>query len=363
MAENSKIEWTDTTWNPVTGCSIVSPGCHNCYAMRMAARLEAMGQAKYAGTTKKTPTGYQWSGRINTDESSLTEPLIWKKPRRVFVNSMSDLFHEDVPNVFIAEVFATMYEAQWHTFQILTKRARRLEILENPRFAWAVGRLAWNRLRHRAPEKAAVLTEEEVSRDVMDNWPLPNVWLGVSAEDQKRAEERVPWLLRTPAAVRFISAEPLLGPIDFEAMTTDPPNSGLALTDGFGRFDGEAPAAIHWVIVGGESGHGLTRPMHPDWARGLRDQCQAAGVPFFFKQWGECCPTTTFYKTLDPEMVLHMSDGIYPVPDDVPTIETIPGRGKIIRGVPYVRCGKKAAGRLLDGREWNEFPQIQETHT
>ncbi|MGE4105492.1 MAG: DUF5131 family protein [Pirellulales bacterium] len=165
-------------------------------------------------------------------------------------------------------------------------------------------------------------------------WPLPHVWLGTSVEDQLRADERIPHLLCCPAAVRFLSCEPLLGPIDFDTMTTDPPNSGFALTDGLGRLDGEGPSAIHWVIAGGESGHGA-RPMHPDWARSLRDQCAAAGVPFFMKQWGEWAPLTR----TDGRQIMPFAD--YDVASKL--------------GFRHV--GKKAAGRLLDGVEHNGFPE------
>lgn len=244
MASGSAIEWTNATWNPVTGCTKISQGCKNCYAERMAVRLQAMGQPNYAN-------GFQ----VTVQEHMLDLPLSWKKPRLVFVNSMSDLFHKDVPTEFIRRVFAVMERAPHHTFQVLTKRADRLRAI------------------------AADLP-----------WP-GNVWMGVSVEDQRAANERVPHLLLTPAAVRFLSCEPLLGPIRFEAI----PAWGGALD------------SLHWVIVGGESGPGA-RPMDPEWARTIRDQCLRAGVPFFFKQWG---------------------------------------------GV-----NKAKTGRELDGRTWDEMPDI-----
>jgi protein gp37 len=214
MAQNSAIEWTETTWNPLTGCTKISPGCKHCYAERMALRLQAMGQANYAN-------GF----RLTLQEHMLEVPLRWRKPRLVFVNSMSDLFHKDTPEDFIFRVFDVMRRASWHVFQVLTKRSDRLR---------------------------------KLSRRI--DWP-DNLWMGVSVE---RADYtfRIDDLRSSGAKVRFLSLEPLLGPLD-----------GLDL-------DG-----IHWVIVGGESGPGA-RPLQETWVVGIRDQCHAAEVPFFFKQWG-----------------------------------------------------------------------------
>ena len=214
MAQNSSIEWTEATWNPVTGCTQVSPGCKFCYAERMAKRLKAMGQPRYAD-------GF----RLTLQPDLLDAPLHWRTPRTIFVNSMSDLFHKDIPLNYIEQVFGTMKSAYWHTFQILTKRADRLEELASS--------LDW--------------TE--------------NVWMGVSVENSDYTW-RVRHLQQVPAQVRFLSVEPLLGPIP------DLPLQG-----------------IHWVIVGGESGPGA-RPMNSAWVTNLRDQCVSADVPFFFKQWG-----------------------------------------------------------------------------
>jgi protein gp37 len=214
MSGKSAIEWTESTWNPVTGCSKLSSGCEHCYAERLAVRLRAMGQANYR-------EGF----RIALHEHALALPLRWKKPQSIFVNSMSDLFHPEVPLDFIKKVFAVMVEAGWHQFQILTKRAGRLEECAN--------QLPW-------PE---------------------NVWIGVSVENGGFAG-RLDCLRKVPAAVRFASLEPLLGPI---------PDLNLE--------------GIDWVIVGGESGPGA-RPVEADWIRGIREQCRSAGVPFFFKQWG-----------------------------------------------------------------------------
>ena len=214
MGDKSAIEWTDATWNPITGCTKVSPGCKFCYAERLAARLQAMGNPRYRNGFAVT---------LHPDQ--LTLPLRWSQPRRIFVNSMSDLYHEDVPDHFILAVFDTMVRAQWHTFQVLTKRAERLAELA-PRLPWP-----------------------------------PNVWQGVSIENANYIW-RIEHLRKVPAAVRFLSLEPLIGPI---------PKLPLE--------------GIHWVIVGGESGP-QCRPIDAAWVRDIRKQCMAARVPFFFKQWG-----------------------------------------------------------------------------
>ena len=280
MATNSTIEWTDTTWNPVSGCDKVSPGCAHCYAETMAARLKAMALKDIAdGKDPGRKRHYidaiddkgRWSGKMTPVPESLADPLHWKKPRRVFVNSMSDLFHDDVPDEFIDRVFATMYQAQWHTYQVLTKRAERMRrYMTAPHRLVAIGTAAFALAAQMAPEKAAILSNSEFVNDLeMGMWPLPNVWLGVSAEDQQRADERIPWLLKTPAAVRFISAEPLLGPIDLAEAVIN-------------RRRGD-PA--DWVIVGGESGHD-SRPCRATWVRDIVRQCADAGVACFVKQLG-----------------------------------------------------------------------------
>lgn len=225
MVSRSSIEWTEATWNPVAGCKIISPGCTNCYAMRMAARLAAMGSSKYVGTTRISGGRSKWTGVLTTDTASLEAPKKWKQGRVIFVNSMSDLFHEDISLKFLKKVFDVMSETPQHTYQVLTKRADHLERL---------------------------------SPDL--SWPS-NVWMGVSVENNEYAW-RIDCLRRTPAAVKFLSLEPLLGPL-----------YGLNLT------------GINWAIAGGESGPGA-RPMQPDWVRSIRDQCITAGVAFHFKQWG-----------------------------------------------------------------------------
>jgi protein gp37 len=250
VADKSAIEWTDATWNPVTGCTEVSPGCDRCYAKTFAERWRGVPGHHFEN-------GFD----VTLRPERLDQPLRWKKPRRIFTNSMSDLFHDSVPDEFIAEVFAVMALAKQHVFQVLTKRHGRMRSLLNGRdFRTAVQRAALVRVGGRAPWL------------VEPWWPLANVWLGVSVEDQKWADIRVPALLDTPAAVRFLSCEPLLGPVDLDRWLTWP-------SDGSIRHD------LDWLICGGESGHGA-RPMHPDWARSLRNQCAAAGVPYFFKQTG-----------------------------------------------------------------------------
>ncbi len=258
MSDKTKIEWTDEVWNPIAGCSIKSSGCDNCYAMTMAHRLEAMGLPKYQGTTRKSGNRTIWTGKINFDGNALLNPLLWKKPRRIFVNSMSDLFHENVKDEWIDQVFAVMGLCPQHTFQILTKRPERMRDYINSRKKniYMAGQWIY------APN----------NETPMFSWPFKNVWLGVSVEDQKTADERIPYLFDTPAALRWISAEPLLGTIDLWEWLPD--------------RELDEVGGIDWVVVGGESGP-KSRPMHPNWARSLRDQCKAAGVAYFFKQWGE----------------------------------------------------------------------------
>lgn len=247
MAGLSDIEWTDATWNPVAGCNLASAGCTNCYAMRMAARLQAMAHPKYVGTTRRSGKRTVWTGRINIDLASLSAPLSWKQPRRVFVNSMSDLFHEDVPTHFIRQVWDTMAACPQHQFQVLTKR----------------------------PERMAALF---ASKDLA---VLRQVWIGTSVEDEV-VVDRIDHLVSIAGMTRFVSFEPLIGPVGDVSL-----------------------AGIHWSIVGGESGPNA-RPMKIAWVDQIRRACRRSGAAFFFKQWG--------------------------------------GRNK------------KAAGRKLRGRTYDEFP-------
>lgn len=363
MGTNSAIEWTDTTWNPLAGCTWASPGCDHCYAAVMARRLEAMALAdlaagrdpgqkrKYIGITNKNKAGrVMFNGKVNLDETAIDDPLRWKRPRRVFVNSMSDLFHKDVPYTFIRKVWRNMLATPQHTYQVLTKR----------------------------PERMANVVTQLVQEDWDAGLPkASNIWLGTSVENQEQADTRIPHLLRVPASVRFLSCEPLLGPVDLTRVGfTGDTTYQLDVLKGryhYGNpehstdfcFGMSSMGPIHWVIAGGESGHGA-RPMHPDWARSLRDQCEAGDVAFFFKQWGE-------YKPIS-EMDEAEYDALYIPPRDVSSqalprcrVETTsvqwhdgnPGYVRVQGGKPGYLCfrvGKHAAGRRLDGKEYNELP-------
>ncbi|MEM3587936.1 MAG: phage Gp37/Gp68 family protein [Candidatus Jordarchaeaceae archaeon] len=318
----TKIEWADCVWNPVTGCTPVSEGCENCYARRMAYRLR--GRFGYPGDEQF---------RVTLHPERLLEPLKWQKPRRVFVCSMGDLFHENVPYDFLEQVFFTMEEADHHTFMILTKRPRR-----------ALGFLKW-------------LADRWSDWDVGEVWtPPPNIWIGVTAENQARADERIPILLQIPAAVRFVSVEPMLGPVDLsqwlEARFCE--RHGQLCEEGLSWENGqlvcryckrpvERLRLLDWVIAGGETGPNA-RPMHPDWVRSLRDQCRAAKVPFFFKQWGEWVP---YRKSESPVCDLRR------LKDNETVMADPPG------WISFARVGKGRAGRLLDGQTWDEYPKFE----
>lgn len=334
MADKSKIEWTDSTWNPTTGCNKVSPGCKNCYALRDWGRLSQNSKTVYFGRKFED---------VQTHPDRLDVPLRWMKPRRIFVNLMSDLFHEAIPFEFVSAVFGVMMATRRHTYQVLTKRPERTVEF----FQWL-----------KKSARGAAMTECEYVEDYAlyhvdachlqsdtSEWPLPNVWLGVSVEDQKRADERIPELLKVPAAVRFLSCEPLLGPIQ------------LGVGDQFFDYGVGNAAKIHWVIAGGESGANA-RPTHPLWFRSLRDQCKAAGVPFHFKQHGEYLSYTwgdmsadelCEYNRAGAKMITLESDGRYLADGDDEIDASL-----------MVRVGKKTAGRLLAGREHNEFPALED---
>ncbi len=286
MMGASKIEWTDATWNPIVGCSVVSPGCTNCYAMRMASRIEATygnGNAgHYLGTTKKINGNAVWTGKLAlAPEKTLTSPLRRKTPTMYFVNSMGDLFHEDCPDEWIDRVVAVMAMCQQHTFQILTKRAERMQDYFSEFMitrGFNLGRgfdIVDQERRILGSDKAYFARQEKTDGyGTGFSWPLKNCWLGISCERQEEADERIPLLLQTPAAVRFISAEPLLGPIDLDRIDFRKSKHG-SITSAI-TYDDEEPR-VDQVIVGGESGPNA-RPMNPNWARSLRDQCQASGV-------------------------------------------------------------------------------------
>lgn len=371
MADKSPIEWTEATWNPVVGCDIVSPGCTNCYAMKMAARIEAMGTAPhYAGTTKKVVTrggeaagrtGKKkgkavWTGKVTAaPDHILTQPLRWTRPRRIFVNSMSDLFHDDVPDDLIDRIFAVMALTPQHTYQVLTKRSARMR--EYLTFDGGFGR--WGYIEQQARKLVSVPAGKTLAN--MGGKGLPNIWLGVSAEDQARADERIPDLLATPAAIRWVSAEPLLGPIDFTSIQrfqgtggyrefvhalagsfwTD--QTGLPNPDPSWAFPGhpffEGWRGLDWIVAGGESG---PRPMHPDWPRQIRDQCAAAGVPFFFKQWGSWELNAAGHAVLGRSLTGRTPHFVSATFED---------------GTRMNKVGKRRAGRLLDGIEHNAMPE------
>lgn len=362
MGDKSAIEWTDATWNPVTGCSRVSPGCENCYAERLAGgRLR--NSPRYQGTAEATAAGPRWTGELRFHTDVLELPLRWTKPRRVFVNSMSDLFHEDIPDEFVDRVFAVMGLASSHTFQVLTKRPERMRkyveslISGQRKVGDALRALEREGIFDRLALASAFGVEAGSGEGDPPYTPFPNLWLGVSVEDQERYDVRVPELIETPAAVRFISLEPLLGPIDF----MDGPTSPDSTMAPWSELD---LGQIHWVIAGGESGPGA-RPMHPDWVRSIRDECTASSVPFFFKQWGEWAPMPGSghggHGWMDsvgwwsrPEHRTGTERKLYRTGDEAFI-------GGITTGVAadshMVRIGKKRAGRELDGRTWEEMPE------
>jgi protein gp37 len=362
MGSRSGIEWTDASWNPVRGCTRVSEGCRNCYAETIAARFSDPGQP-YHGFAQRVPGGGRWTGKVSLIPKSLYRPFEWHKPREIFVNSMSDLFHEDLPDEAIDQVFAVMALNPRHTFQILTKRAARMHTYMCERWQPAPAQtfeIAGDVVEIPAETIGAGRRNQIVSacEDIIDDrqmaetsleelwddggnlrcmqwqWPLPNVHLGVSAEDQRHADERIPLLLATPAARRIVSFEPLLGLIDITQFLWGMPD-GCSCEDCPEDIDCECGwntraenlfPSIDQAIVGGESGT-HARPMDPRWVRGLRDQCVDAKVPFFFKQWGE------WY---------------------VPAATVGPQYQGICTSL--VRIGKRGAGATLDGREWREKP-------
>lgn len=312
MGRGTAIEWTDATWNPIRGCSRVSEGCRNCYAESVAARFSGDGQP-YEGLASFVTIGKgteqervvsQWSGDIRFVERHLHDPQQWKQPLRIFVNSMSDLFHPGVTGPMLAEIFEVMGKARQHTYQILTKRPERM----------------YEALKAASTPEVARAFELTTGQ----KWPPSNWIFGVSIEDQETANHRLPILARCNAAKRMISYEPAIGPVDFEKALGDARRAIL--------FD--------WIIVGGESGH-RARPMHPDWARSVRDLCSHLGIPFFFKQWGEHSP----------------------VPRKDASWLAVHANGEIVSPIrenefaKMYRVGKHDAGSELDGVEWKEFPE------
>lgn len=329
MSDKSSIEWCDATWNPVTGCTKVSEGCRRCYA------------ATFAERWRGTPGHCFENGfDLQLRHQKLEIPFSWKKPKKVFVNSMSDLFHKDVPFDYIDKVFAVMALTPRHTYQILTKRPERmLEYFNRFNDTYRAARTIADAAYQIFKDDDAECRSYNI---IQKQWPLPNVWLGTSVENQKAADERIPLLLQTPAAIRFLSCEPLLGPVNLNQIIAphDPAGhhfSAIQETHDDCLYVG--PSQVDWVIAGGESGHGA-RPMHPEWARSLRDQCQAAGVSYFFKQWGEWVPNAQDY-------------------DCAPEGFDFEKKHQMIGDVAMCKAGKHTAGRKIDGREWNEFPEVR----
>lgn len=379
----SKIEWTDETWNPLAGCSLVSPGCTNCYAMGFANILLDKPGSHYEGTTKRVNGKAVWTGKVTlAPDHILAMPYKWKKSRMVFVNSMSDLFHEDVPDGWIMNILRIIAENPQHTFQILTKRPARARAFFEK---WCDVNYEQEPQLVQGPDEVRRVHKDgraELFAAMLESWGKPpagaafpfydwmhgmkywpqtfdNVWLGTSVEDQRRANERIPQLLHTPAVgVRFLSMEPLIGGVDLNGLAApakkDPDKVPMVKeTALYTAKDRPAILPAHdlnkidWVIAGGESGPDA-RPMHPDWVRFTRDQCVTAGVPFFFKQWGHWAPLADHEGRKDWMIVDHQ--GGVDVPDDRWPDETL---GE----VAMVAVGKGKAGRTLDGKEWNQMPE------
>ncbi len=319
----TKIEWATDSWNPIVGCSKVSPGCVNCYAERMAVRLAAMGQEKYKAVTD----GKGWNGNLFFGPNSIFVPMHWKKPRRVFVNSMGDTFHKATDIEFLDSIFTVVDQCPQHQFLFLTKRPENMKAYFDSR----------------------------------QSFLFPNVWLGVTICNQAEANEKIPLLLKVPAAVRFVSIEPMLGPVDLTDIIDEETEN---YEDYINALDCDVSAkddlkyngnTLDWVICGGESGPGA-RPMYPDWVRSLRDQCKAADVPFLFKQWGEYTPDTAWVrpKKIEPHQVRYVySDGQF---REIGKCQLIEGRYDFVL---MHKAGKHRAGRTLDGVIHDEYPGVK----
>ncbi|WP_027185577.1 phage Gp37/Gp68 family protein [Desulfovibrio inopinatus] len=370
MADNTKINWADATWNPIIGCSKISPACDNCYAERTACRLAQ--NPKTADTYSQVVgcTSKAWNGKTAFVESALEIPLHWKRPRRIFVGSMTDIFHPTVQDEWLDHVFAVMALCPQHTFMVLTKRPEGMReyVEQGEKRNWA---------EHLSDVAMDITHNEEAECQVYNSingnlvgkmnvgWPMRNVWLGVTVENQQMADYRIPILLNTPAAVRFVSCEPLLGKVNlhrYMMLTEDNQDiehfdrHGWAYDSWSGGFWGTHDSTyspepgLHWAICGGESGPNA-RPMHPDWVRSLRDQCGAANVPFWFKQWGEW--TCTYDRDDDPDW--------RNLPKDKSKkqrfMNLAGGHGFHGERVVFMeRVGSKKSGRLLDGAEHNGLP-------
>lgn len=351
--DNTKISWADATWNPFVGCTRVSQGCVGCYAEGFAARFSKPGMA-YDGVARFVKKQARWTGVVKLVPSRIAAPLKWRKPKLVFVNSMSDLFHERATLAMIDLVFAVMMIADHHTYLILTKRPeRQRDYFNDPETPRRVAE-AMAKLRQYAPRSKGL--GDRIARARGSRWPAPHIWAGTSAEDQATAAERVPLLQATRAHRRFLSAEPLLGPIDLEAIR-------LNLGDGFfgdalhwnhrSAFEERRYPGLDWVISGGESG-ARARPWHPRWAQHLATQCDAAGVPFHWKQNGAWLPYS--------DVILHMRN--------IPSLSRRINTPKFHKtnvatvtadhvAVSMCRLGASKTGRALDGGVRDAFPVFE----
>jgi len=352
MGAKSKIQWCDATWNPVLGCSPVSAGCANCYAARWAWRLYQMGLQRY--DILANPDG-TWTGSVHFVEGELNRPLTWRKPKRIFVCSMSDLFHSRVQPFLWDEVFSRMVLTPRHTYFILTKRPERMrDVLAAPGMAERVLRKA----------TSFPLPFHPTGKPAWPQWPPKNVFVGTSIEDQPTADARLPFVMELAALGwrTMVSAEPLLGPVMMR--WRDKP-AGERYVWGYDYLTGvefgphhcnRGKPRLDWVICGGESGPNA-RPMHPDWARSLRDQCAAADVPFFFKQWGEWMPCSAMD---DEEEAPGGAPWGYIGDDGIfdPGEDGVFSCRNGIKDEQTFRVGKHRAGRLLDGVEHNAFPEV-----
>lgn len=366
----SKIQWTNRSdWNPIRGCTRASPGCGGpgdhggCYAEAMAGRFSDPGQWGHT-YARRTPKGGRWTGKVELIPERLTLPLRWKKPlpgqNRVFPSSTSDIFHESLSDADIDQIFAVMALAPDWDFQVLTKRSVLMRrYMTDPATPGRIARVIVDMLiakQIRFDEQTwPVISEGDLQdpSDIRICWPLPNVWLGVSAEDQPHWDQRVANLEATPAARRFVSIEPMLGPIVMSLGTVhhhpeyERDNPALAQLIRAARLHID-PRLIDWIICGGESGPNA-RPMHPAWVRSLLYQCQLAGVPFFFKQWGEWIGLGVREGRPDD------ATGFWPT-DAKSCIRLAPDGTRSDTGFPLQRVGRAKAGNLLDGQTWQEFP-------
>jgi protein gp37 len=372
MSDHTHIEWTDATWNPITGCSVVSAGCKHCYAMKLAGtRLQH--HPSRAGLTIETKAGPVWNGLVRLNPEWLIQPIRWQRPRRIFVCAHGDLFHESVPDGWIDAVFGVMWaclynrrEQPGHVFQVLTKRPERMRayLSTDRRAVWAEYAVAYG---------GGLDPDGLYDQTRHFDGPHPRIWLGVSVEDQAAADERIPLLLETPAAVRWISAEPLLGPVNFRWTPYAHQADGETYNEQLARLGSinqyQALRRLDWVVVGGESGPGA-RPMHPLWASMLRDQCAAADVAFLFKQWGDWAPVCSMPNDVidgcyvpapehDPDRTRHCKVQHCVLQSDGSRFFGVTDPGAFLQGTHAMQMfavGKRRAGRLLDGVLHDDYP-------